>query len=81
MSTKREIYNFKDKERIKKMLLLLGLTQSDFALQLNVSRQRINNIVAGRNAFTEEQQRILCNEFNIYLNWLIADKGEMFVSE
>jgi len=80
MSTKRETNVFGDKMRLKKMLMSLGFSQSKLATKLNVSRQRVNNIVAGRNSFTEEQQKILCKEFNVNLNWLIADVGEMFIS-
>jgi plasmid maintenance system antidote protein VapI len=81
MSTKNETNTLLDKDKFKKMLILLGLKQSDLATKLNVSRQRISNIIAGRNSFTEKQQIILCKEFDVNLNWLIAGVGEMFLND
>lgn len=66
-------------KKYKMLLLELNLKQTELAVKLNVSRQRVNDIISGRSSFTEEQQRTLCKELNVNLNWLIADEGEMFI--
>lgn len=73
MNTSNKVHKY------KKVLHSLNLRQSDLATKLNISRQRVNDILNGRSDFSEEQKIVLCLEYNINLNWLIADIGSMFI--
>lgn len=66
-------------DKYLELLHSLRLKQIDLATKLNISRQRISDIFNGRSDFSEEQKIVLCKEYNVSLNWLIADIGEMFI--
>jgi transcriptional regulator with XRE-family HTH domain len=66
--------------KIKNLLLALGLSQTELAIKLNISRQRMNNIATGNGNFTDKQRIMLYNLFNINLNWLIVGEGEIFIT-
>ena len=68
-------------QELTKLLHSLGFNQTELATILNISRQRVNNIVTGRQFFSKEQQIILCKKYNVNLNWLIAGIGEMFITK
>ena len=72
-------------EKYRKVLYRLNLKQAELATKLNVSAQRISDVVNGRSSFTEEQYVKLKRLFNINLNWLLDDEnkneGEMFISD
>lgn len=67
-------------QKLAKLLHCLGFSQTQLATNLNISRQRVNNIIMGRQFFSKEQQIILCKKYNVNLNWLIAGEGEMFIT-
>ena len=71
-------------KKYRKVLYKLNLKQSELATKLNVSAQRISDVVNGRSSFTEEQYVKLKRLFNVNLNWLLDDENkdedEMFIS-
>jgi transcriptional regulator with XRE-family HTH domain len=73
MNTSNKVHKYQE------VLHSLRLRQADLATKLNISRQRISDILNGRSDFTEEQKIVLCKEYNVNLNWLLADIGSMFI--
>lgn len=66
-------------KRLELSIDCIGKTQTDIALSLGISRQQINNIIKDRGNFKIEQLQDFCTLFNVSLDWLLLNKGTMFL--
>ncbi len=68
-------------ERLKKVRILLGLTQKDFAKNLSVTKQLISMIET--NAIKPSKMFLLLVEkvYGISMAWLLHWEGEMFIKK
>lgn len=67
------------KDRIKQVRQNAGLTQSQFAERLNISRNYIGLIEIGDRIPSDRTIADICREFNVSEVWLRTGEGEMFV--
>lgn len=56
------------------------LTQQALADMLSVKKQNISNIESGHQNPSAELLKKLVDKLNVNLNWLIADRGSMFIA-
>lgn len=67
--------------RIKQLRKALGLTQQEFADQLNIGRGTLANYEVGRNEPIDAVIALICREFDVNVQWLRTGKGEMFIQK
>ncbi len=82
MSTDRftkEVMN--ENEKIKEIRKELGLTQQEMADALCVSKQYLSKVENGLTELSKEKIILLCEKFNISVNWLLMNKGFMYLGE
>lgn len=65
--------------RIVLLRKTLGYSQEKFAQELNLSRNFINQIEAGKKNPSERTILDICREFNVNEEWLRTGEGEMFI--
>ena len=65
--------------RIVLLRKTLGYSQEKFANELNLSRNFINQIEAGKKNPSERTIKDICREYNVNENWLRTGEGEMFL--
>lgn len=70
-----------ENEKIKEIRKELGLTQQEMADALFVSKQYLSKVENGLTELSKEKIILLCEKFNISVNWLLMDKGFMRLSE
>ena len=66
------------KERIKELRKTLGLTQQEFADKIGVKRNTVGQYEIGRNVPTDTVISLICKEFEVSKEWLLAGDGKMF---
>lgn len=69
------------KDRIKKIRIDVGLSQTDFAKKISVSRSAICKIESGENYPSDQTIKLICSEFSVSEEWLRTGNGEMFVKK
>lgn len=82
MSTDRftkEVMN--ENEKIKEIRKQLGLTQQEMADSIGVSKQYFSKVENGLTELSKEKITRLCNCYGISLDWILSDKGGMFIKE
>jgi len=67
--------------KFKQIREKLGLSQKEIADILGVSQKSVSYWEQGRNEPQASIVRTFCNKFGINPNWLLMDKGEMFLNE
>jgi transcriptional regulator with XRE-family HTH domain len=67
--------------RMRKIRKKLGFTQDKMASYFDVGRANYSRIEKGEIFPNPTLLRTLKNEFNISLDWLITDKGDMFMMD
>ena len=67
-------------ERLKHLRIALGISQSDFAIKIGVSRSAISRLESGDINFTEQMILSICREFNVNRAWLVEGVGDMFTN-
>ena len=71
-------------ERVKHLRKdVLHMTQPEFGAALGVSRDVVSNIEQGRLKKPEAQEpiyRLICEKFNVRMEWLKTGEGEIFCS-
>lgn len=67
--------------RIKQLRKALGLTQQEFADQLNIGRGTLANYEVGRNEPIDAVIALICREFDVNVQWLRTGEGEMFIQK
>ena len=65
-------------ERIKALRKAVGLTQSEFGVQLGVSRDVISNLEYGRVEPSDLIINMMCAKYGVDEIWLRTGDGEMF---
>lgn len=81
-STKYGISGKLKKEVGARLRAILGMeSQKDFARALDVSPQRLNDYLAGRNFPSEEFLYRLAKVRDVNLHWLVTGDGEVYVDE
>jgi plasmid maintenance system antidote protein VapI len=66
-------------QRVIKICEFLNLNQAEFARQINVLPQTINNQIKGKNSLSYETILAIATRYpNLSLKWLIAGEGEMW---
>ena len=81
MSTNRVTKVMAENEKIKEIRKELGLTQQEMADALCVSKQYLSKVENGLTELSKEKIILLCEKFNISVNWLLMDKGFMYLGE
>ncbi len=67
------------KDRIKEIRNYLGLSQTDFAKKILVSRSAICKIESGENTPSDQTINLICREFDINEKWLRTGSGDMHI--
>lgn len=67
------------KDRIKELRKKRGLSQTDFANRIEISRSALSKIESGENKPSDQTIKLICNEFSVNKEWLINGTGEMEV--
>lgn len=68
--------------RLKKLITVLGITQSEFANSIGVKSAYISDIISGRTkGFSVEMLNNIYSEYSVNINWLLTGEGEMFLSK
>lgn len=67
--------------RIKNVRKILNLSQAELACQLGITKQAISNIENSKCAPNVALLGKLLIDYNVNLNYIIAEKGSMFVSD
>lgn len=70
-----------ENEKIKEIRKELGLTQQEMADALSVSKQYLSKVENGLTELSKEKIILLCEKFNISVNWLLLNKGFMYLGE
>lgn len=66
------------KDRIKEIRNNQGMSQTDFAKRLLVSRSAVCKMESGENSPSDQTINLICREFNVNEDWLRTGRGEMF---
>lgn len=64
--------------RLKKIRQMLGLTQEQFGLKLGISKQFYSNIESDRTVLNNNKLVLLCTDYNVNTNYILAGIGEPF---
>jgi transcriptional regulator with XRE-family HTH domain len=67
------------KDRLKKLRLNLGLTQTEFADRIGSAQNTITGYESGRRNPSNPVISSICKEFNVNEVWLRTGEGEMFL--
>ena len=67
--------------RIKKIRQALSLSQEEFGSFFEITKQYVSLLEKDKTFLNNEKLTILVEKFNVNLNWLIAGKGEMFITQ
>lgn len=67
-------------ERLKKIRQALNMSQQEFGDKLEVSKQYFSNLENDRNTLSNEKLVSLLLDFNVNLNYLLGEVGELFVN-
>lgn len=68
-------------DRLKEIREKIFSTQLNMAKALNVSRQAVNEYERGNNIIPTKALIILINDYNVNINWLLAGKGNMLLTD
>jgi transcriptional regulator with XRE-family HTH domain len=63
-------------QNIKKIRLLLEMTQIDFAKTLHITQSALSKIEKGTDVISIEILERAADVYSVTLDWLILDKGE-----
>lgn len=66
-------------ERVKKVRISKGLSQKDFAKQLEITQSVISDIENERRGISRNVLLALGTKFNINATWVLTGEGEMFL--
>lgn len=69
------------KDRIRNLRKALDITQQEFADRIGIKRGAIANYEIGRNVPADSVIALICREFNVNKEWLVAGTGEMFAPD
>ena len=64
-------------ERIKQIRKILGMTQKEFSIEIDIPERTVATYETGREPSMLFLAR-LCGKYNINANWFVTGEGEMF---
>ena len=67
-------------KKIKVVREELGYSQTDFSKQLSIPQSYLSAIEAGKKILTVKFCSQIHDQFNVNINWLISNSGNMFES-
>lgn len=67
------------KDRIKIVRKEKGLSQTEFAAKMFMTKDAISNIERGINGASDRTIEMICSTFNVNKDWLVDGEGEMFL--
>lgn len=70
-----------ENEKIKEIRKSLNITQQEMADSIGVSKQYFSKVENGLTQLSKEKITKLCNCYGVSLDWLLSDKGGMFIKE
>lgn len=70
-----------ENEKIKAIRKSLNITQQEMADSIGVSKQYFSKVENGLTQLSKEKITKLCNCYGVSLDWLLSDKGGMFIRE
>ena len=68
-------------QRLKQLRKHLKLSQNGMAVKLYIKKSTYYSYESGENTISIETLSTLSNDLKVSLDWLIANKGKMFVEE
>jgi transcriptional regulator with XRE-family HTH domain len=71
----------KENERILELRETLGITQSEMAKSIGVSKQYFSRVEKGKTELSKHKIIELCSKHSVSLNWLLKDIGNMFMQD
>jgi toxin-antitoxin system, antitoxin component, xre family len=71
-----EVINIKD--RVKAVRKALGLSQEQFANAVNITKNYVSLVETGARTLSRNTMEIVCQKFNVRIEWLRDGTGEMF---
>ncbi|EKN89889.1 DNA-binding helix-turn-helix protein [Leptospira interrogans str. 2003000735] len=69
------------KDRTKKLLKTLKVTQAEFAVKIGMTPQGFSNAIAGRQEISGKALRKAREIYSVNLDWWLSGVGEMFISQ
>lgn len=71
----------KEYERLIELRKTLGITQSEMAKSIGVSKQYFYKVEKGKTELSKHKVIELCSKHSVSLNWLLKDIGNMFIKD
>lgn len=68
-------------ERIKKIRQNLNLSQEDFGKLFEIQKQMVSSLENNKIKLNNEKLEKLLLTYNVNINWLLAEIGEMFIKK
>lgn len=65
-------------ERIRLLRQHLGLSQTEFAKKMGMTRSMVSNLELGLIEIPDYKLEMICKAFNVRMDWLRTGEGEMF---
>ncbi len=71
----------KEYERLIELRETLGITQSEMAKGIGVSKQYFSRVEKGKTELSKHKVIELCSKYQVSLNWLLKDIGNVFIKD
>ena len=68
-------------KRLKRIRQEIGLSQDELGSVLGISKQFFSNIENDRTKLNNDKLVLLCENYNVNINYLLTGKGEMFIGQ
>lgn len=65
-------------QRIRKIRKAANMNQLEFSSKIGVKRVTVSWLEKDGNTVTEQNRRIICDKFNISMDWLLTGAGDMY---
>lgn len=75
----QEVTQLTINERIKKIRSELNLTMDRFGEKIGLKKSAISHMESGKSNPSNQTINLVCKEFNVNKEWLLYEKGEMFL--
>lgn len=70
--------NMTIQNRLKKLRKALNLNQTDFGNEIGISQITISNWESAKYELTYKSALLICDKFNVNIDWLMNGNGDMF---
>jgi transcriptional regulator with XRE-family HTH domain len=68
-------------EQIKQLRKSLGMSQEKFAKEIGLTKNFISLVETGQRNLSTQSIKLICQLFNVDVEWLETGKGEMFIQK